>query len=77
MRLRITKPRSGKNAPGLASTPPQLSRLRAPLATEPEIAAFGYLRERLFLTTAGPAVGTFGYPRHAPCSYRRATVSYF
>jgi hypothetical protein len=24
---------------------------------EPETAAFGYLRERLFLRTAGPAVG--------------------
>ena len=23
---------------------------------------FGYLRERLFMRTAGPAVGTFGYP---------------
>jgi len=33
-----------------------------------ETAAVGYLRERLFLRTAGPAVGTFGYPRHAPCN---------
>ena len=68
MRLRITKPRSGKNAPGLASTPPAALPFASTAATEPETAVFGYLRERLFSTAAGPAVGTFGYPRHAPCS---------
>jgi hypothetical protein len=33
---------------------------------EPETAAFGYLRARLFLEQR--VVVTFGYPRHAPWS---------
>jgi hypothetical protein len=60
--LRIAKPRSGKIAPALALTPPACEH------GKPETAAFGYPRERSFLTTAGPALGNFGYPRHAPCS---------
>ena len=78
MRLRIRTPRSGKRAPALQhpSRSSPTCEHRWQFGTEPETAAFGYLRVRLFLRTAGP-VGTFGYPRHAPCSERRATVSCF
>jgi hypothetical protein len=48
MRLRITKPRSGKNVPGLASTPPAALPFAGMAGNGPETAAFGYLRERLF-----------------------------
>ena len=62
MRLRITKPRSGK-APALASPLPQLSRLRARLAILNGTGdrRFWLSARALLLRTAGPAVGTFGY----------------
>lgn len=69
MRLRITRAlRFVKNdATGRSAS---LPRSAAGDLNEPETAAFGYLRERL-----GRWQRTFGYPRHAPWKYRRATVS--
>ena len=67
MWLRIRTPRPGKRAPALKhpSRSSPTCEHRWQFGTEPETAAFGYLRVRLFLRTAGP-VGSFGYPRHAP-----------
>src|SRR5262249_27857536 len=55
---------------GTEKTPaPPLLSAASPAAHSMELEnpTFGYLRERLYLRTAGPG-RTFGYPRHAPCS---------
>src|SRR6185369_3622951 len=67
----------GKNAPGLASTPTAALPFANTAGNGTGDRRFWLSARALFLTTAGPAVGTFGYPRPAPCSYRRATNSYF
>jgi hypothetical protein len=82
MRLGMTKPRSGKKARAAGPsvlrlpTPSQLSRLRARLAILNGTVdrRFSLSARALVLRTA-VRLATFGYPRHAPCWYRRATVS--